>query len=72
MNLLSQLSRFGHDLSSKLSCLPYFLELLFMATLFPDDPFIFYGASSHDVVKVVTCQLSVVDAGEAPLFSEEM
>ena len=39
-----------------------------MATLFPNDPFVFYGASSHDVVIVVTCQLSVVDAGEAPCF----
>lgn len=38
-----------------------------MAALIPNDPFIFYGASSHDVVVVVTCQLSV-DAGEAPLF----
>lgn len=39
-----------------------------MAALIPNDPFIFYGASSHDVVVVVTCQLSVADAGEAPLF----
>ena len=68
MNLLSHLSRFGHDLSSNVMCV-IFPGTPVHGNTVSQRPFRFLWCKfSCDVVIVVTCQLSVVDAGEAPCF----